>query len=444
MSGNYNIFPVVPLDNGKKTIRCSDRDLYIQGGAKVTAEEIVSNPALYEGKKVGYGSEDYNFRKTEDYSIVSVSGENIYLIHSNYNEHINPRLDLGALDLTRNAAELKNKVGDVKYVNHSQSLVLGELSVVYGSPGSGKTLVGIYDVSMCAHYGGIDAEKVIYVNLDDSARGLAEKAELLEKVGIKMISQFDTGMLNQLIRAGQCEGVVVILDTLKKVVPVNEKSEVASFLEKCKEFTRHGGTVILIAHANKHPIDGKPVLEGAGDLKNDVDCVVQVTRSGDLIRLIHEKSRSHVESNITFQTGDHQDYRSLLQSVRLLHPEEYSILLRERGMKKFKTDHRHIIDEIFEAMGKGGMLKTDLTKKVASETGESRKLVIKVLSKLEGDCWQMEKGLNNSKVYTLIFNADDSLARDASVPEQEPVPDYITVPGVEPPDYLKEPEKEAV
>lgn len=415
MGFNYSLLDVVPLENGKKTTHfLGGRKLYLENGQEITKEVILRDPASFDGKKIGNGKEASCFRDPGYHAYVRVSGSNVYLESDSYNEHLNPEFDLGDLDLTKKADELLKDIGTTRHITRSKSLAEKELSVVFGPSGSGKTLSVIYDVAANAHQGVINAEDVIYVNLDDSAHGLAEKAKLLGGVGIKMIKEFDQRMVGSMVRADICSNKVLIIDTVKKIVNLNDKTEVVQLMKTFKKFTHAGGTVVLIAHSNKHLVEGVPVIEGVGDLKNDADCVVSVTRSDDLMRWSNEKDRCYVEKEVVFQVGSHKDYRKMLISMRQLSPDEASDLLLQRSLDQFMVEHLDIINEIIESIEDGMVKKTELSKKISSETGESRKMILTVLHKLEGKRWRVEKGLNNSKVYSLI---EKSLSDRLTMPD---------------------------
>ena len=287
----------------------------------------------------------------------------------------------------------------------SKMVAMTELSVVYGSPGSGKTLVTLSDIRRSILDKTIKGEDVVYVNLDDSAIGLAEKAEILAGLKIKMIKEFDLMMLYSMIDENVAKGKVIIIDTVKKIVNLMDKAQVADLMKHLKKFTHAGGTVILIAHANKNlGSDGFPVLEGVGDLKNDADCVVRVQRHKDIITMTNEKNRSYVELEAIFQASETKDYKSLMYSIKQLSGQEAIDLKLQREQECFKEDNRRLIETITEMIGLFPVKKTELVNALIEDTGLSRRVIVNILELLEGDLWDLEKGPHNSKSYSLRAN----------------------------------------
>ena len=62
------------------------------------------------------------------------------------NLHLNPKFGFGSKDLTKNPSALKKALSSVSHPMKSKMVALTELSVVYGSPSSGKTLVTLSDI----------------------------------------------------------------------------------------------------------------------------------------------------------------------------------------------------------------------------------------------------------------------------------------------------------
>jgi hypothetical protein len=194
-----------------------------------------------------------------------------------------------------------------------------------------------------------------------------------------------------------------------------------------KNFTHAGGSVVLIAHSNKHlGVDGSPVLEGVGDLKNDADCVVQVTRNKDVITLKNEKERSYVERLAIFKTTETKSYKELLNSFRQLSGEEAEKLYDQRCKEVFIEENERLVDSIKSEIGPVSSQKTDLVRRVVDDTGLNRKAVIDVLDLLEGELWKVTKGSNGSKNYELINQPMVDVAQQVELAnEEEPLPDYV-------------------
>jgi hypothetical protein len=420
-----NVTECVPLNNGKETKASSAAQLkmsvYLSDGSFATLKEIVKNKKLYAGKMI---SEEKNTTSTNNNYKIVVNGENVYVVGPKKNVHLNPKFGLGSMDLTKNPSALKKALSKVSHPMKSKVVAMNELSVVYGPTGSAKTLVMLSDTILDKTNRG--KEDVVYVNLDDSAIGLAEKAEILAELNIKMIKEFDLMMLYSMINENVAKDKVIIIDTVKKIVNLMDKAQVADLMKHLKNFTHAGGTVILIAHANKNlGPDGLPVLEGVGDLKNDADCVVRVQRHKDIITMSNEKNRSYVELEAIFQTSETKDYKSLMYSVKQLSGQEAIDLKLQREQECFKEDNCRLIETITEMIGLFPAQKTKLVKDLIEDTGLSRKAIVDILELLEDDLWDLEKGPNNSKNYSLRTNVNPEKFEG----DEEDVKEYLIREG---------------
>jgi hypothetical protein len=420
-----NVTECVPLNNGKETKAAPAAQLkmsvYLSDGSFATLKEIVKNKKLYAGKMI---SEEKNTTSTNNNYKIVVNGENVYVVGPKKNVHLNPKFGLGSMDLTKNPSALKKALSKVSHPMKSKVVAMNELSVVYGPTGSAKTLVMLSDTILDKTNRG--KEDVVYVNLDDSAIGLAEKAEILAELNIKMIKEFDLMMLYSMINENVAKDKVIIIDTVKKIVNLMDKAQVADLMKHLKNFTHAGGTVILIAHANKNlGPDGLPVLEGVGDLKNDADCVVRVQRHKDIITMSNEKNRSYVELEAIFQTSETKDYKSLMYSVKQLSGQEAIDLKLQREQECFKEDNCRLIETITEMIGLFPAQKTKLVKDLIEDTGLSRKAIVDILELLEDDLWDLEKGPNNSKNYSLRTNVNPEKFEG----DEEDVKEYLIREG---------------
>ena len=422
-----NVTECVPLNNGKETKAAPAAQLkmsvYLSDGSFATLKEIVKNKKLYAGKMI---SEEKNTTSTNNNYKIVVNGENVYVVGPKKNVHLNPKFGLGSMDLTKNPSALKKAISSVSHPMKSKMVVMTELTVVFGPAGSGKTLGVLSDIRRSILDKTIMGEDVVYVNLDDSAIGLAEKAEILAELNIKMIKEFDLMMLYSMINENVAKDKVIIIDTVKKIVNLMDKAQVADLMKHLKNFTHAGGTVILIAHANKNlGPDGLPVLEGVGDLKNDADCVVRVQRHKDIITMSNEKNRSYVELEAIFQTSETKDYKSLMYSVKQLSGQEAIDLKLQREQECFKEDNCRLIETITEMIGLFPAQKTKLVKDLIEDTGLSRKAIVDILELLEDDLWDLEKGPNNSKNYSLRTNVNPEKFEG----DEEDVKEYLIREG---------------
>jgi hypothetical protein len=99
------------------------------------------------------------------------------------------------------------------------------------------------------------------------------------------------------------EGYVFVLDTMKKFLDVMGKAGAREFFKVLRAITALGGTVLLLAHTNKHKdINGKQIFEGVGDIRNDVDELFYIDaiddpRTGERVAtLVPDKERCMAEA----------------------------------------------------------------------------------------------------------------------------------------------------
>jgi hypothetical protein len=77
--------------------------------------------------------------------------------------------------------------------------------------------------------------------------------------------------------------------------------------------------------------------------------------------------------------------------------------------------------------------KTKLVDDLVKDTGLSRRFIVTTLELLEGDLWDLEKGLHNSKSYSLRTKVEDEdlkeyLIREDYIPRYE---DQFIVPSID-------------
>ena len=92
-------------------------------------------------------------------------------------------------------------------------------------------------------------------------------------------------------RKDDYSGIIFIFDTLKKMTDVINKKRSKELYLLLRSLSAKGMTIILLAHTNKYnDTEGKPIYEGTGDLRSDVD---------EMIYFIPEK---HPDGSMTVST----------------------------------------------------------------------------------------------------------------------------------------------
>ncbi len=147
-----------------------------------------------------------------------------------------------AAELEKHALETKPLLGSI--------CLTGEATVIYGRYGMGKTLFVIHLIIEAIRARRISAEKIIYINADDSSAGLAQKVRLFQDLGVHVVSPGHRGFqsvmlldkMRELVATGAASGVFIALDTLKKFVDPMSKVATRAFTEVVREFVLAGGT----------------------------------------------------------------------------------------------------------------------------------------------------------------------------------------------------------
>lgn len=276
----------------------------------------------------------------------------------------------------------------------------GEITLLYGQSNFGKSLIVNSNIITSIREGRLNADDVIYCNVDDSLAGLAEKTEIFEQFGAHMLAQGFAGFrtknlipdLLAMIEHNQADGVFIILDTAKKFCSIMDKKRISDFAEILRQFVLKGGSVLLLAHTNKRPdADGRPVPSGTADLTQDADCSFLITTRIALpdskecvVILEREKLRGPVPEKIgyMYSTAEGISYQERLFSVRRVDPDEYRAEIAQPSSKAIETD---IIRTIEQCIADGFTQKMKLAYEVVERVGAGRHTVIRTVNQFAGD-----------------------------------------------------------
>ena len=191
-----------------------------------------------------------------------------------------PIEQLNKYSLTGQSARLRRQMLVDKFVLNKIA-ILGQWTTIYGAPNSGKTLLTKWLLREALLSDEIDGESLYYINADDNYRGLVDKIELAEVWGMHVIAPHHNGfdiaqiaaLMSEMGHGGTARGAVFILDTLKKFTDLMDKRAASEFGQVARGFVSAGGTLIALAHTNKHPdAEGKRVYPGTSDIVDDSDC----------------------------------------------------------------------------------------------------------------------------------------------------------------------------
>lgn len=282
-------------------------------------------------------------------------------------------------------------------------IIAGHLIVIVAEPNAGKTTIMEWVCSRIS-----DSYRVIYVNADISGGDAksAHKAakvggyELLlpdMKVGLSMddVVSFLTSMNES---AADLSEVMMVFDTLKKMVDVISKRAARKLYKTLRGLSTKGMTIILLAHTNKHKgDDGKPIFEGTGDLRSDVDEMIY------LIPLKHEDKSMTVSTEPDKVRGQFDPITFEITPNRKVRQTDFVDVAKERQYEIQREADSEDIDIIDRLLRAGAKNQSEI---VAHCHGEmlSRPRVLKLLkryTKGEGAIWNCRRSTeNNAAVYS--------------------------------------------
>jgi hypothetical protein len=222
---------------------------------------------------------------------------------------------------------------------------------------------------------------------------------LAEEFGFQMLADgyfdFDAQAFNdslvRMTNSDTAHGVVVILDTLKKFVNTMDKTRSAAFGRLVRRFVMKGGTVVALAHANKHPnAQGKVTYAGTSDIVDDFDCafVLDVlTNDADsgirTVEFTNIKRRGNVDQTAAYTYTLDRDisYAQLLASVAPANPEQVAPLKVAIEAAADST----VIAAVLACLADGIDTKMQLAGAVSQRVGVSRRKAMAVIEKYTGN-----------------------------------------------------------
>lgn len=300
----------------------------------------------------------------------------------------------------RSAAMREKMLHDVHVLG--RVALLGQYTVFYAAPGTGKTLITLWMLRQSIDAGVIDGSQVFYVNCDDTYKGIVAKTEFAESVGFHQLADGLQGFkasellaeLTRMAGAGQARGVVVILDTLKKFVTLMDKSKQTAANKVLRGFVQAGGTVIALAHVNKHRgDDGALVYQGTTDQVDDADCayIMDVVERYDAKAVTYHniKARGDVVATCGLEYVNRQgmSWRQKLDTIQPMDEAQIAAAKREDAVAARLEKNADLIEAIGRLLANGPMLKTELEKAARDETGDSKKRIKEVLKAHTGTRW---------------------------------------------------------
>jgi hypothetical protein len=179
-------------------------------------------------------------------------------------------------------------------------VISAHITVIAALAGRGKTSIAMHECANMVNAG----YRVMYVNMDCGAGDIKFWYEHAQQGGFKMITphfkggrgvmDWMEGLEAMSNSRRDLTGLVIVVDTLKKIADLLHKSQVRHTFNILRALTALGATVICLAHCNKHrDPNGDLVFEGTGDVMNDCD---------DLLYLESEKDDAGVRTVSTVPT----------------------------------------------------------------------------------------------------------------------------------------------
>ncbi len=333
------------------------------------------------------------------------------------------RFTLKQFSLNGQSEEMKKQMLEDKYIL-GRIAIYGQYTVFYASPNVGKTLLILWMLIKAIERGEINGSDIFYINADDNHKGLTNKVALAERYGFQMLSPSYNGFesakffnyIQSMIDDGTAKGKIIILDTLKKFTDVMRKDTSSEFGRIMRAFVLRGGSIICLAHTNKHKNpDGKSVYGGTSDITDDADCYymleeIQVGPKTKTVRFENRKSRGDVDKTATFTytTQKVTNYQELLDSIQPLSESQADAIAEKHAIDSSLSAHKEVIEAVISEINNGTTLKTELVQAVAKNLCVGKSKVIKALEQhtgtnySKGHRWRCSVGDKNAHMYSNI------------------------------------------
>lgn len=167
-------------------------------------------------------------------------------------------------------------------------IIASHIAVIAAQPGKGKTTIAMCEAANMVKAG----YRVMYVNMDCGASDVKYWHQQAKAGGFKMITphfngaegvkRWKQGLADMVNSGSDLAGLVVVVDTLKKVSDMLNKAQVRGTFNLLRALTAKGATVVCLAHCNKHrDNDGGLVFEGTGDVMSDCDDMLYLDSDKD-------------------------------------------------------------------------------------------------------------------------------------------------------------------
>ena len=259
----------------------------------------------------------------------------------------------------------------------------------------------------------------LYINVDDDLSGVIQKNSYAEEYGFNMLAEGHRNftassfleLMADMTANNQANGVIIVLDTLKKFANLMDKVNSSKLTKVIRGFIMKGGSVIALAHANKRPdVDGKPIFTGTTDILDDFDCAYRmypIDGEPDLKTIEFEniKRRGDVPSVVAYSYSDESgiSYTERFLTVQQVDDAQLNAF---KLTAELKSD-TEIINVVTTCITEGINTKTKLAFAVSERAGIGQGKAIKFIDKYTGEDtaihkWAYSVGQKGAKSFTVL------------------------------------------
>lgn len=248
---------------------------------------------------------------------------------------------------------------------------------------------------------------------------------MLDEYGVHVVAEGYQGFkarllttaIEEMIQEGTARGKLLILDTFKKFTQPMSKSETSAFTEIIRGFVLGGGSLLTLAHTNKHTdANGKNVFAGVSDIFDDLDCayVIDVTDGQDgkrIAQLTNRKRRGNVPDKLAYAYSPEPELSYIERLTSVHETDNYDSGADD--VLDYKTPDNEILQSLALTIHHGGERgKMEIVRSVAAHDKVSKRRVLKLLERYAGEdpekhFWRYAVGARGVHAFQLIRPSND-------------------------------------